>query len=346
MPEYENQTISKLRYATISANRNQKDKIDLLRSFFIFLSKSEVMQKVVMKWKIARKVSFRFVAGEKNSEAVEVVKQLNDEGFFATIDHLGEHTSTKELAKKSTDEIIELIQTIYKNNLIAGISIKLTQIGLLLGDQILKENLREILSYGKSLNIFIRIDMEDSSITENTIEILHWARSIYPGVGIVIQSYLYRSLEDIRSLMTECIPIRMVKGAYNEPDNVAFSQKKDVDHNFDVLCELVIDQAFSCPDTSLSDHGKIPPILAIGSHDEKRIKNAIDYAEDCGFPKDQIEIQMLFGIRRDLQSKYRDLGYAVRVYVPYGSHWYPYFMRRLAERPANFFFFLTNLFKR
>jgi proline dehydrogenase len=188
--------------------------------------------------------------------------------------------------------------------------------------------------------------MEDSTITQDTLDLVYWLKSTYSGLGAVIQSYLYRSEKDVMNLTNECIPIRMVKGAYKEPAQVAFPKKKDVDDNFDLLTKICLDKISYCDYPEISDNGRYPPIIAIASHDESRIENAINYANSKDLSKRTYEIQMLYGIRRDLQKKYSEQGYPVRVYVPYGTHWYPYFMRRLAERPANVWFFFSNLLRK
>jgi proline dehydrogenase len=207
--------------------------------------------------------------------------------------------------------------------------------------------LRTILQTAKELNNFIRIDMEDSPYTEVT---LNTFMNLYQDefsnhVGIVIQSYLYRSAKDVFDLMQLGAPVRLCKGAYKEPVEIAFKYKKDVDQNFDVLSEMLISGAQLHGRPTLSRCGKFPPIPAIASHDEKRIEFAKSFAAKVGLPKTSIEFQMLNGVRRDLQERLVKEGYPVRVYVPYGTEWYPYFMRRLAERPANLWFFISNFFR-
>jgi proline dehydrogenase len=206
---------------------------------------------------------------------------------------------------------------------------------------------RQILERAKSQNNYIRIDMEDSPYTEVTLKILRqmWTEGFESTVGIVIQSYLIRSQEDVRRLMKEGVTVRLCKGAYKEPPEIAFPKKADVDSNFDRLTEMLIDGALKLGPTLVSDCGRFPPIPAIASHDEKRIDYAKTYASKVGLPKTALEFQMLNGIRRDLQEQLAKDGYPVRVYVPYGTEWYPYFVRRLAERPANLWFFVSNFFR-
>jgi proline dehydrogenase len=201
--------------------------------------------------------------------------------------------------------------------------------------------------FAKKHNTFIRIDMEDSQWVETTLDLFTSAidQCSCENIGIVIQSYLYRSEEDVSKLLEIGSRIRLCKGAYMEPEDIAFPKKSDVDANFDSLVEMLVSGSFSNGTPPLSEDGKIPPIPAIATHDEKRIDFTKQHIKDTGLPKNAIEFQMLHGIRRDLQDSLTAEGFPVRVYVPYGSEWYPYFTRRLAERPANLWFFLSNLFR-
>jgi proline dehydrogenase len=289
----------------------------------------------------------RFVAGEKLSDGIETIRQLNSKGINATLDHLGEHTDSPEKARQATIDIIEAFDEIERSGVRANVSIKLTQIGLGVSPQVCLENLLQILERARGYHSFVRIDMEDSPVTQLTLDILCAARNKgFENVGIVIQSYLYRSEEDIRKLLEDCTRVRLCKGAYKEPAAVAFQKKSDVDANYDRCTALLINgaQTRDCP--RVSPDGKIPPIPGLATHDVKRIEFAKLYAEKVGLPKDAMEFQMLNGIRRDLQEQLVKEGYWVRVYVPYGTEWYPYFMRRLAERPANLWFFISNFFRK
>lgn len=317
----------------------------MLRAFFIFLSRAKWAQKMIMNWRFAWKVASRFIAGTTIFEAIQVVNKLNEQGFHVTLDHLGENSSSIEDTRNSTAEVIQLLEEISKNSVNANVSIKLSQIGLGIDKQLCKDNLFSILDKAKELNNFIRIDMEDSSLTSDTLELVNSAYKYYSGVGTVIQSYLYRSEDDVRKLTDDCITIRMVKGAYKESSSVAFPKKKDVDVNFDYLVKICLEKINSCKSKKISNDGKFPPLIAVASHDQERLELALNLANSLNISKEHIEFQMLYGIRRDLQTEYLKLGYHVRVYVPFGTHWYPYFMRRLAERPANVWFFLSNLFK-
>lgn len=321
----------------------------MLRSFLIYLSKAAWAQKLVTNWGFAWRAASRFVAGEKPENAIQVVRELNAKGINATLDHLGEHTSTAEEADKATDDIINIFNEIDKSGVKANVSIKLTQIGMGLDEEICRQNLVRILEQVKKHDNFIRIDMEDTPYTDVTFSLYNSLMERGFGtsdVGLVIQSYLYRSEEDTRGLLEKGIRIRLVKGAYKEPPDKAYPKKSDVDANFDLLTKIMIDEALKIENNTISDDGRTPPIPAIGSHDDKRIEFAKKHAEKVGLPKNAIEFQMLYGIRRDLQEQLVKEGYPVRVYVPFGTHWYPYFMRRLAERPANIWFFVSNFFRK
>jgi len=318
----------------------------MLRSFLIYLSKAAWAQNMVMKWGFAWRTASRFVAGTKVEDAVRAIRELNAKGINVTLDHLGENTSTPDEASEATSEILNTLDEIKRDNVRANVSIKLTQIGLGLDENLCAENLERILSRAKSHDNFIRIDMEDSPYTDKTINLfLQMRKKGYQNTGMVLQSYLYRTEADARRLLEDCAQIRLVKGAYQEPSDKAFPRKTDVDANYDLIAKIMMDAALAgnCP--KVSNNGLFPPIPAIATHDEKRIEFAKQYAIKIGLPKDAIEFQMLYGIRRDLQDQLVKDGYPVRVYVPFGTHWYPYFMRRLAERPANVWFFISNFFK-
>lgn len=317
----------------------------MFRSFFSYLSKAAWARKIVTKWSFAWKMASRFVAGETLADGIKTIKQLNRKGINATLDHLGEHTDSPEQAQKATLDIIQAFDGIEEAGVHSNVSIKLTQIGLTISDELCLQNLVQIAEKARSCKSFIRIDMEDSPVTQRTLDILRMLQKRgYDNVGIVIQAYLYRSEDDIRKLLDECFKVRLCKGAYKEPSNVAYPKMNDVNSSYDRCAALLIDGALfkDCPE--ISPDGKIPPIPAIASHDPERILIAKRYAEKVGLPKGALEFQMLNGIRRDLQEQLVKEGYWVRVYVPYGTEWYPYFMRRLAERPANLWFFVSNFF--
>jgi proline dehydrogenase len=318
----------------------------MLRSFLIYLSKAAWAQNMVTSWKFAWRTASRFVAGTKIEDAIRAIRELNAKSINVTLDHLGENTSTPEEASEATSEILNTLDEIKRDGVRANVSIKLTQIGLGLDEKLCAENLERILSRAKDHGSFIRVDMEDTPYTDKTINLYNQMRKkSYQNVGIVLQSYLYRTEADARKLLEDKSPIRLVKGAYQEPADKAFPKKADVDANYDLLTKITMDAALAVDSPRNSDNGLIPPIPAIATHDEKRIEFAKQYAAKIGLPKEAFEFQMLYGIRRDLQDQLVKEGYPVRVYVPFGTHWYPYFMRRLAERPANIRFFISNFFK-
>jgi proline dehydrogenase len=319
----------------------------MLRSFLIYLSKAAWAQRMVIGWKFAWRAASRFVAGSSISDAINAVEKLNEKGVNATLDHLGESTATREDAVKAADDIIELLDQINASGVRANVSVKLTQIGLALDEILCSQNLERILTRAREYQNFVRIDMEDTPYTDQTLRMYREMRGQgFQKTGVVVQSYLYRTEKDTRDLLGEGACFRLVKGAYKEPPELAFPRKADVDANFDLITQIMIDAAKGTGSSTVSADGRIPPIPAIGSHDPKRLEFARAYAEKVGLPKQAIEFQMLFGIRRDLQEYFVKQGYPVRIYVPYGTHWYPYFMRRLAERPANVWFFVSNFFRR
>jgi proline dehydrogenase len=318
----------------------------MLRSFLIYLSKAAWAQKIMTGWSIAWRVASRFIAGTKLDDAMRVVRELNAKGINVTLDHLGEHTNTPEEAQQATDDIFATLDALGAEATARGnVSIKLTQIGLGLDESLCARNLERILARAKKNNTFIRIDIEDTPYTDKTINLYYAMREKgYENVGMAVQSYLFRAEADTRRLLLDEVRIRLVKGAYREPPDKAFPKKSDVDANYDLLAKIMIDTSLA-KKSRLSADGRVPPIPAIASHDEKRIAFAKQYADKVGLPREGLEFQMLYGIRRDLQEKLSKEGYPVRVYVPFGTHWYPYFMRRLAERPANIWFFISNFFK-
>lgn len=319
----------------------------MLRSILIYLSKASWAQKIVTRWGFAWRMASRFVAGEQMDDAIKVVRELNARNINATLDQLGEHTSTVSEADVAAAKIIRLLEMIDESGVCANVSIKLTQIGMGLDDAVCRSNLARILAAAQVQGNFVRIDMEDSPCTDMTLALLGEMRALGYGpdtVGTVLQSYLYRSEDDARKLLDQHTKIRLVKGAYKEPAAVAFPSKRDVDANYDRLAGLLLDAALDQSPPHDFD-GRTPPLAALGTHDQKRIEFGKAYAARIGLPRALLEIQMLYGIRRDLQEALARQGYPVRVYVPFGTHWYPYFMRRLAERPANIWFFISNFFR-
>lgn len=277
----------------------------------------------------------RFIAGERLEEALLVVQALNQQGLLATLDHLGENVTSETEARDATIEVLELLEAIASRGLCSGVSVKLTQLGLDLSPALAAENLERIVALATEVGRFVRIDMENFPYVQPTLDLFEGLWTRYKNVGVVIQSYLYRSAEDVARLVKMGASVRLVKGAYNEPPAVAFPRKADTDANFIRLMEqLFSDEARA--------NGVFP---AIATHDEKLIGWAQEHTRRRDIPPHRFEFQMLYGIRPGLQRQLVSEGYRVRAYVPYGEHWYPYFMRRLAERPANLLFLMRNLFK-
>ena len=318
----------------------------MLRAIFIYLSKARWARRIVTRWRFARRAAARFVAGDTLEEALGSIRRLNAAGLSVTLDHLGENVTSAEEAIRATDDYILLLETIKAPEFRANASLKLTQLGLSLDYDMALSNMRCVARQGAAFGIFVRIDMEDSPTVDRTLQIYRALRTEgFANIGLVVQSYLYRSPQDAAALVAEGTRLRLVKGAYKEPAALAYPRKTDVDKSFDELTRIAIDAAMDHGAEPATSDGRVPPMAAIGSHDEKRIDYARKYAETVGLPKAALEFQMLYGIRSDLQRSLADEGYPVRVYVPYGTEWYPYSVRRLAERPANVWFFLSNLFR-
>ncbi len=319
----------------------------MLRSILIYFSKASWAQNLVMNWGYAWKIASRFVPGTKLEDALQVARDLNANGYVVSLNQLGEHTHTPEDAQAVADEIYKILDALGQEPALkANVSIKLTQIGLGLDETLCAEILERILARAKKNNAFIRIDMEDTPYTDKTINLIYAMKAKgYDNVGVAIQAYLYRSEADVKRLAADDVKIRIVKGAYKEPADKAYPKKADVDANYDLLAKILFDASLD-KRSSLSGDGRIPSLPALATHDERRIAFAKGYAEKIGLPKNAFEFQMLYGIRRDLQEQLMKDGYTVRVYIPFGPQWYPYFMRRLAERPANLWFFVSNFFRK
>ena len=284
----------------------------------------------MLRFKIFRQTAWRFVAGESLDHAVRAVQEANRMGIRASLDFLGENTKSLEDADRSAQEAIGILERIRAEGIDANISVKLTQLGLDLGADYCYENLVRIVRHAASLDNFVRVDMEDSHYTQCTLDLVVRARREYDNVGAVIQACLRRSEEDVRRLIDNGSRVRLCKGAYLEPESVAFKRKSDTDANFVRLTKILLDSGL---------------YHAIATHDPRLIAATREYAHHKKIPNSRFEFQMLYGIRRDLQRQLAADGLSVRIYVPYGQRWYPYFMRRLAERPANVFFIARNFFK-
>ena len=298
-----------------------------MKSIFLYLSKSARFKNFLTRFQSFNNVTRRFVAGEELADAVEAIRRLNRQGISASFDHLGESITSEVETRGEVSEYVRVLDSINANGLNSNVSVKLTQLGLDVSQNICYANTRKIVEAALRYHNFVRIDMEDSSKTDATLEVFKRLRAEFENVGIVIQAYLYRSEKDTGDLLELGARIRLCKGAYKEPPSVAFPKKADVDANYIKLTKLLL--------TSGLYHG-------IATHDESIIAATVQFAKEGPISPDKFEFQMLYGIRRDLQDKLVRGGYRLRVYVPYGRYWYPYFMRRLAERPANLWFVLRN----
>jgi proline dehydrogenase len=301
-----------------------------MRAFLLFLSHKDSFKNFMLRFKIFRATAWRFVAGETLEDAIRVARDLNRQGIRVTMDLLGENTLSQEDALRTTTEILDMLDRIHAEKIDGNVSVKLTQLGLDLGTDFCHQNLMALLKRAAEIGSFIRVDMEDSSYTQRTLDIVLRAHREAACVGTVIQAYLYRSEKDVRLLIQSGIGIRLCKGAYLEPATVAFRKKRETDANYIKLMKLMLG-------------GNLPH--GIATHDEAIIDATREFASTENIPRDRVEFQMLYGIRRDLQQRLARDGYSMRIYIPYGSRWFPYFMRRLAERPANILFIIRNLFK-
>lgn len=318
----------------------------MLRAVLLYLSKAPWARRIVTRWEVGRRVAARFVAGDYLDEAIEAVRALNAKGLYATLDHLGENVTNAEEARRAANDYLELMDRICQAGIQSNASLKLTQLGLAVDYDLCLDNMRRLLQRAAECGLFIRIDMEDSAAVDRTLRLYRTLTGEgFVNTGVVIQSYLYRSEQDVKELLAEGARIRLCKGAYKEPPTVAYPRKADVDANFDRLAALMIDAALAAGAAPGSEDGRYPPLTAIATHDPRRIQFAKAYAARVGLPRQALEFQMLYGIRSDLQQALAREGYPVRVYVPYGTEWYPYTMRRLAERPANVWFFVSNFFR-
>jgi proline dehydrogenase len=309
-----------------------------LRHLLIYLSHAVWARQLMSGLPLARQVAGRFVAGETIEEAITVAREMNRQGMRVSLDYLGESVTEAAEARAARDEIVRLLDRIQATGVDANVSLKLTQLGLKIDPELAFENLRCVLERARLHGNRVRIDMEDSPTVDVTLDLYRRLRDeagFGNSVGVVIQAYLYRSEEDVRWLIDEGAWVRLCKGAYAEPAEVAFPVKADTDGNYVKLMQLL-----------LSEEARANGVyLGVATHDEKMIEATKRYARTNGIRPQEYEFQMLYGIRRELQRALVEQGYQMRVYIPYGTAWYPYFMRRLAERPANLWFFVNNLFR-
>ena len=303
----------------------------VVRSFFLFLSRRKHLRRWMETSLLAKRLASRFVAGESLDQALSVGRKLNSEGITVTLDHLGESVSTLDEAAQARDVYLRTLCAIHDSGIQGNVSLKLTQFGLDLSFDQCRSNVEQLVKRAQELDSFVRVDMESSEYTDRTLDVVNGLFDQYRAVGVVIQAYLFRSKSDVENLCSRGIRVRLCKGAYLEPHSVAFAAKADVDRNFIELMKILLDR------------GTYP---AIATHDSRMIDATKAYAASRKISRDQFEFQMLYGIRRDLQRQLVSEGYRLRLYVPFGKAWYPYYMRRLAERPANVFFILRNLLRK
>jgi proline dehydrogenase len=301
----------------------------VLRAFFLWLAGRRWLGRLAIATPLVRRMPFRFVAGTTLDEAVEAVRALNATGAMATLDVLGESVEDREAADRAAAAYVETIERIGAEKLDANVSIKLSQMGLDLGVEECLAVLAPVAAAGARHGVFIRIDMESSDYTDRTLEVVDRLRAGGCDAGPVIQAYLHRSPADVQRLAGERVRTRVCKGAYAEPPVVALQDRKAIGDAFVALCERLLD-ADAYP--------------GVATHDPEMIDRARTVARERGIGPDRFEFQLLYGVRRDLQRRLLADGYRMRVYVPYGTEWYPYFMRRLAERPANVLFVLRSVF--
>src|SRR5947208_7195613 len=304
----------------------------LTRSALIYLSRQERLKEFATHFKLFKKLTTRFIAGENINEAIAAIRDLNARGCSASFDHLNESVTSTAETEAEVREYLDVLARIDESGIKSNVSIKLTQFGLEIDPELAYRNARRVVEDAARRGNFVRVDMEGSGVTQATIDLFKRLRAEFGlnDVGIVVKSNLYRTMDDARDLLKIPARIWLCKGAYDEPAEVAYPDKKDVDANYVRVMQLLL--------ASGTYHG-------IATHDPKMIDATIDFAQREGIGKDAFEFQMLYGIRRDLQEQLARDGYGMRVYVPYGKHWYPYFMRRLAERPANIWFVLKNMLK-
>ncbi|HVZ84560.1 MAG TPA: proline dehydrogenase family protein [Terracidiphilus sp.] len=305
----------------------------LLRSAFIALSQNRPLRRFCERSSLGNRLSARFVAGMEIDDVLRVAASVNAQGIHVTLDSLGESVTSAAEAERAAAIYHRLLDEIAARKLDANISVKLTQMGLALDPALAERIATELAEHAQATNNFLRIDMEDSPLTQVTLDLvrrLHARADLRGSIGIVIQAYLYRSEKDIEQLIADGIRVRLCKGAYKEPAEVAFPRKADVDANYVKLSGMLLESGVY--------HG-------LATHDEAMIAAAKTFAQQHGIAPSRFEFQMLYGVRRDLQRALVAEGYNVRVYIPFGREWYPYFMRRLAERPANVLFIAKNLLR-
>ena len=303
----------------------------LLRHILIAFSHSDTMRRITSDFPPARRVARRFVAGESRENALAVIQELNNAGVLVTLDYLGEHVEDRTLARACVEEYKAVLHEIAVRELKSGVSLKLSAMGLHIDEAFCYENVREIVTQAKESGRFIRIDMEESGLVDVTLTIYRRLRSEFDNVGVVLQAYLHRTRADLQALIAEGIAdVRLVKGAYDEPEEIAWRERAKIQQELIDLAKMML-----TPEARAQNAR-----MALGSHDDVVYNHVIAYADQQNIDPQEWEIQFLYGIRRDELRRLLARGVRMRIYLPYGESWYPYFMRRLAERPANLMFFL------
>ncbi|MFW6088160.1 MAG: proline dehydrogenase family protein [Gemmatimonadota bacterium] len=303
----------------------------MLRRTLLWMSERDDLRDVLFRLPFARAAATKFVAGETHDVALRTAAELNRAGFRVTLDLLGESVSDRDEAEAAADEYARSLDLIEASEASTTISLKLTQLGLDIDTDFCFANLERIVAHAARLDNFVRIDMEGSAYTQRTLDIFYRVFERHRNVGVVIQSYLKRSAADVERLVGLSAPVRLCKGAYDEPASVAFQDKAEVDASFVRLMKVLLD-------------GGAP--TAIATHDERMIEASLAHIETNGIAREAYELQMLYGVRRELQESLTADGWPMRIYLPYGSQWYSYFMRRMAERPANLWFAVRAMFGR
>ena len=300
----------------------------MLRSTLLFLSRQKQLRRFMETSPIAARLTRRFIAGLSLAEGLAVCRKLKAESILATLDHLGENVTTEVEAEVSCNAYLEAVGELAKLNCGTTVSVKLTQMGLDLSEDLCRRSLERLVVRAKEVSTAVEVDMESSAHTGRTLSIVSEMHRRHGAVRAVVQAYLFRSEEDVLRLCEQGVPVRLCKGAYDEPHAIAYKSKRDVNANYLRLIKILLER------------GAYP---AVASHDHTLVRAVLDHARAIGLASDRFEFQMLYGVRRELQSSLVAKGCRLRLYVPYGDAWYPYFMRRLAERPANLLFGLRSL---
>ena len=302
----------------------------MLRSLLLYLSERESPKKLLMGNPLGRRLASRFIAGEELADALRVIRRLNSEGFMVTLDCLGESVQEAAAAEAACQTYLQLLDRLAAEKLDSHVSVKLTQLGLAIDEGLARRNLARLAESAARHHNFVRVDMEGSAFTDATLRVFCSVDAPRHVMGIALQSYLHRTEADVDELLKRGVRIRLVKGAYKEPPEIAFARKRDVDRSYEELTEKLLASGI---------------YHAIATHDERLIAATQRFARARSIAPDSFEFQLLYGIRRQLQRALIQQGWRVRLYVPYGREWYAYFMRRLAERPANLFFLMRNLLR-